>query len=382
MEIQGGNLFYGHTNIIREYTAYSSILPLPIGIQHGWLPLASKDDADVDSILPELWVWSDRIKKEYDTLGLNKNIRVIGAPIIYIECEQNEGKEKKGTIAFPGHSSHCVDIIGDYEKYAEQLAGLSEEFHPITICLYYLDIAKGYSNVFERKGFKVVSNGDMLAKEFLYNFIDNVGKCKYATTNEISSACLYASYLGLKVFYYGLQFDYFNNSDPHHPNGYVYVYKEALIKELKEKWSFKNIGQYEQQREFAKKELGVEHKKSPEELKDILKLYNKKIGVYFKRLSLKIKEKRLSQFYDECSEFKRAGKNEESLAGFDFLVKELANSISLEQKEKYIGGAYFHIGEIYLKKGDLKRAEQAFKNCLNYNKEHKKAVDYLQVKVK
>ncbi|NJL53237.1 MAG: hypothetical protein HC930_15545 [Hydrococcus sp. SU_1_0] len=268
-EIYAGGGYYGIGKIIKEYAIFPDFLPLPVSIQHGWANITHVHDACSGS--PENWFWTESIAIKYQNEFKGLNIRVVGAPFLYLLTHLNyvEPIEKEGSIVFPAHSSKLIKVECDFDKYADMLEELSDEYKPITICMYYLDIERGLDIPFRRKGFEIIKNGDSLYDvNFLKQFINNTHGKKYAFSNQTTSALLFASVMGLVSFFYGPKVT-LDSSDP---DDNSLDYSED-IRNWEQQWlrSFRfpdyNI---QNQREFTCNELGGSFLLSPKEMNKIL----------------------------------------------------------------------------------------------------------------
>lgn len=92
-------------------------------------------------------------------------------------------------------------------------------------------------------------------------------------------------------------------------------------------------------------------------LNELLALNPKKIDIFYTTGSI----------YKENKEFDNAIKFYKKV--FDF---------NTQFKDKFWSGAYFHLGEIYLKSGKTLQAIDNFKSCLKYNPDHNMALTYIK----
>jgi len=242
MEINklGLNEFYGHSAIIKQYCGYPEDLPLPLVIQHGCDAYYNLFEINAEYLF-DYWVWDEAVQE----MNIKKHhlppqtIHVLGSPFIYLADEVKLSLpvcERKGTIAFPQHSTPCGPAIEGFQDYARQLQALPEKFHPITVCLHPYDISQGLHIPFQENGFTVICclpdvltyyenivNNPALFWQiytqsyspfYLTNFIKYCASKKYATANFSSSPTYYSIYLGLKFFWYGNKTQY--TTGPYH----------------------------------------------------------------------------------------------------------------------------------------------------------------------
>lgn len=193
-----GSEFYGIKEILLGYAKLPKFLPLPIAVQHGWQRFAHAFEASAKP--PEIWVWSPRLAKELEAFYPASRIRIAGAFFYYLLGKlkgELPVKAMQGSICIPPHSSHMAKTDYSLQRYIESLAQLGNEMKPITVMLYYLDMDEHTVGLYEKAGFRVVSNGTLYDAHFLRNFIMNVYDKKYCIFSDLGSGVLYASELGL-----------------------------------------------------------------------------------------------------------------------------------------------------------------------------------------
>lgn len=269
-EFYAGASYYGIGKIIKEYANFPDLLPCPVSIQHGWAETTHIHDARYDAA--ENWFWTKDLATKYQNEYEGLNVRVVGSPFLYLLANLNyvESSKKRGSIVFPAHSSKLVMVKCDFDKYADMLEELSDEYKPITICMYYLDIERGLDTPFRKKGFDIVKNGNSLYDpDFIKQFIKNAYGKKYAFSNQTTSALLYTSIMGLNSFFYGPQFTVEAALDSYHQTlEYIedtkpWYYQPSLH------FQFPNCN-IQRQKEFVFKELGQSFLLSPREMNEVL----------------------------------------------------------------------------------------------------------------
>lgn len=258
---------YGMRDIFLEYFDLPSSITTSFHLDHG-VPLMDADK------IPEEYAYKNNslvlltnesqfpIYKKYT----DKPLHLVGA--LFPKYRAMRGIElaehRRGTIAFPTHSIFGVDFETGWQQYGEKLLSLPAEFQPITICLYWLDIAKGRHRIFEEMGFDVVSCGYFMNNNFAQRFYDITREFKYATSNEYGSYLPYCVEMGLPFFMYG------NRMKATNQDGHVY-YPEGNF-ELTKEYGFElhdyvhHLFQYKenvlpgitsQQRRFTEEVLGL-----------------------------------------------------------------------------------------------------------------------------
>lgn len=226
-----GGGFYGIKEILLSYAHLPKFLPFPVAIHHGW----HRDVHNFEAIAkpPEIWVWSERIAKEMIRFYPKEKIRVVGSFFCYLmESVKNElpEKEKIGSICIPPHSTHFTKTEYPIDRFAQELDQLGDDFKPITVMMYYLDMDDHTVSVYANLGFNVVCNGNLFDENFLKNFIHNVYDKKYCIFSDFGSGAMYAGYLGLSLHHLELPSQFKNLGNPH----VTEEYNEASLKFDKE----------------------------------------------------------------------------------------------------------------------------------------------------
>jgi len=145
----------------------------------------------------------------------NKPVHAVGALFPRYRWMNNiePHSDRAGTIAFPIHSIFGVDIENGWEEYAHSLLALPKEFHPIKVCVYWLDVARNRHKVFENLGIEVFTAGYFMSPKFIERFYDILSNAKYATSNEFGSYLPYSIEMGIPFFMYGKRAQ-LNNINP------------------------------------------------------------------------------------------------------------------------------------------------------------------------
>ncbi len=270
-EIFGEAAFYGAGRIMRRYSGYPQSLPLPVSIQHGWTIATAPGHAVKQA--PENWYWSVATERRYASAYPDIATRTSGAPFLYllrgIGYIPLAKAEQKGSIAFPSHSTRRIDMVCDFDQYAAALARLPTAYHPITVCLYYIDHNHGLAEPFLRHGMAVVTNGQSrLNDEFLWNFVRNVHGKRYIFSNQMSSALLFGVAMDLTAHFWGPEFQVFNSNKYWEQRDYNQHHRtwEAQYREV---FRFPDPD-LTHQKQVVDEELGRAHMLSPDQMRNLL----------------------------------------------------------------------------------------------------------------
>lgn len=262
--------FYGIRKILLTYANLPTFLPLPVAVQHGWQRVAHSYEASANP--PEIWVWSQRIASELAEYYPVSKIRVVGSVFYYlVEIIKNTlpQVEKKGSICIPPHSSHFSTAQYSVEEFARTLNNLEDEYKPITVMLYYLDMNTKTVDEYKKFGFKVVSNGSLFDEDFLNKFIFNVYDKQHCIFSDLGSGVLFAKDFGLNLIHLDIKSNIVNQGNIHITDEMISnsnIFDEFFLRSLDDK--------------TLSLELGKESMLSPRELRRAI-LYN-----YFTRAFL------------------------------------------------------------------------------------------------
>ena len=119
----------------------------------------------------------------------------------YKRIEKSENS--RGTLAFPSHSTELIDVVLDWDDYADALLALPDEFQPVGVCMYWKDMVKGAYRHFIDKGINVYCAGHYSDLDFVDNFYSIIRNFKYTTGNMVGSHAYYAVEMGIPYFLYG-----------------------------------------------------------------------------------------------------------------------------------------------------------------------------------
>lgn len=255
-----GSEFYGIKEILLAYAKLPKFLPLPIAVQHGWQRFAHAFEAS--AMPPEIWVWSSRLAKELEEFYPASQIRIVGAFFYYLQgFMKNElpAKAMQGSICIPPHSSHLAKTEYSLQSYIEQLSQVESEMKPITVMLYYLDMDIHTVGLYEKAGFKVVSNGTLYDAQFLRNFITNVYDKKYCIYSDLGSGVLFASELGLIPVRIDVESTVLNQGNAHITNKML-----TAVGKFDDEFAAKMNGR------VVKEEMGRQFVLSPKEMRSLI----------------------------------------------------------------------------------------------------------------
>jgi hypothetical protein len=257
--------FYGMDNILRRYLHLPQNFPLDVHLDHGIAMNLQKVDVLLSNSKSKINFVDNHYRKEL-AQG-KKNVYVLG-PLFFHYRRLNKIKirpDATGTIVYPTHSTHHISAEFDYEEYCKQLKQLPAFYHPITICMYWVDILRGKHQPFLDYGFKVITNGHMFDKDYAKNFYKNLIAHKYSTGNEPGSFTFYSVEVGIPFFLYGPKSNLVSlGTDPSLPDSYKFSTLD-FAKRVSEAFTFtdsalsKPIKISEEQREIVEFYIDRKH---------------------------------------------------------------------------------------------------------------------------
>jgi hypothetical protein len=274
---QAENRFYGHVHLLAKYCGLEGSPWINGYLQHGWNAtdgfgnyLGSKRSA-------HKYVWSKRCENIIKQNG-KKNVFAIGAPWLYLSdvYPQATSQNRSGVVAYPAHSSTWSKLGDTSLEYAIYL---KDKYGEVTVVLHRYDFANTQvKNTYASLGHQVKTHGNGTPWEnefdpmFLNNQRDLLSSFSLVVSNSMSTPVLYATYLGLKAEIGGpVDYSITNADDMASQTGDGSVDWNLMINQNPDLWE---------------EELGLDCKKSPKELREILGWEpkpNKSVSFFFTR---------------------------------------------------------------------------------------------------
>ena len=189
--------WYGQLDILCRYLKIKTQIPFA-SIQHGYISKKELNQSEARNLkfVPFL-VWNDKIKS---SLNLKKdfNVRIIGAPFIYIDKILKKYDFKaKGSLVMLIHSENTLEqkLVSKtiLKKIRNNYPG------PHTISLFYDDYNKTKIKYYKENGFKVVTFGPRSNKNHLINLFKSIKLNEYFITDYVGSSFFYALFLKKKT---------------------------------------------------------------------------------------------------------------------------------------------------------------------------------------
>ncbi len=258
------NRYYGHDIVLARYCGLRGPMPIRGELQHGWNPtygIVAEEGRPKKTPLRR-FLWSRRNVEWCLRAGI-ANVEAIGAPFLY--HRHADRPPRSGTLLVcPFHGWEGGKVHGSFEEYTAALEQLRTRFQEITVCLYWLEYEDpAVRAIYERAGYRVITNGHRDGNpEFVASLSRNLTDHEYVTTNRMATIAFCALYLGRKFFLYGPTMMAAEEGR---------VHGENLARE-QEEFGMLRFEEFDDRthREIGERELGLEFRKSPRELKRIL----------------------------------------------------------------------------------------------------------------
>ncbi len=205
-EIIGQNAIYGVDTVIKSYAGIPANDALRIALPHSLELTRHRRDTPYYRILARLPVIAyyavDGVA-HYRELGIRNLLWPMAAPFVYASrmVDGDRPDERRGTIFFPTHSTPTHRPEQDLTELGDRLLALPDRFHPVTVCMYYVDYWRGAHRPFAERGFRIVSAGHGLDPQFLFRLRHLLVAHEYAASNELSSSCYFAIHAGCRYLH-------------------------------------------------------------------------------------------------------------------------------------------------------------------------------------
>jgi len=206
-EIHRHNDFYGQASVLKRYAELPEERSLRFVVEHG----IHVDDlvwqVDVDAPLGTIAAcspWRAEILREKS----GKRTETIGFGYLYAQglVERLYGPgpatdERRGTLAFPCHSTQVIRARFDHADYAQRLVSLPAEMQPAVVCAYWKDFRDGAMEPYVAAGLRIVSCGHMFDRDFLLRLHDLSRRFRFAVSNALGSHLFLSAASGCRFAY-------------------------------------------------------------------------------------------------------------------------------------------------------------------------------------
>lgn len=196
-----GSDFYGIHNTLLYYAGLPKMGAFPFAVQHGWQPGATRFEADAEPA--EVWVWSNRMRRELSAFYPPTKIRVTGSPYLYLDKIERPAPVRESLYVLP-HSTHLDRIGFSHEDLRSLLARIGDADGSCDVLVYYLDVNKRLCDTLSKTRSRIVVNGGLWSTDFLQTVRRNLYLYKRAYFSDFGSAVLFARHEGMQTTYVDL----------------------------------------------------------------------------------------------------------------------------------------------------------------------------------
>jgi len=203
-EICRANAFYGIDTVLKQYAGLPLSYALKVVVPHG--PDLTKGnvwEGEAKAPVPVVWCYPPYRERAYVS-RTNKKVILSASPFVYVVemLKKQSRPPRRGTIFFPAHSTHWHTSHMDFDRLAEELIRLEDEYKPITVCMYWRDFNLGRHIPFQERGLPIVSAGHIYDSDFLYRFYHLCSMHRYAAGNDLGSNIFYSVKAGCSYFHF------------------------------------------------------------------------------------------------------------------------------------------------------------------------------------
>ena len=202
----------------------------------------------------------------------------VGAPILYVP-KMRVSRIKKSLLVMPSHTLFNTNPNMPFDEYAQSISSYYSEFETIVACIHINDVRKGYwPAAFEKVNIPWVAGADSHDGNALVRVACLFSLFEFMTANALGSHIPYATYFGCKPSvagpiaehktsdFHGVPW-YDRNRKALH---YGRISKEKYLKGPRNPDFFVEPTQAKIHLRFAEQALGVDCRKSPEEVANLL----------------------------------------------------------------------------------------------------------------
>ena len=269
------NLYYGISSVLKNYSGYDGAINAYI--EHGVFfgSFLGPDERHIFS--KKILCMGNRRERQLKNL-VGKEPIAIGPYIHYADyfsskAETLSHKQKLGRtlLLFPSHSTKEILVDYNVDIFLEKCASKFSEYDSIMVCLYWSDL-KRFSHLYEKKGLKVVSAGNLNDPNFLPRLKTIIGISDYVVTDTVGTHVGYCFHLNKEVWILPGEIILRELREPY-KSFQAIDYHEKVLAELSEIKSVFETPQAhfsKDQKSLVEEFWGIDKIKNPKELKRIL----------------------------------------------------------------------------------------------------------------
>jgi hypothetical protein len=205
-EIFKQNDFYGQAAVLKRYAGLPQAYRLKGVLEHGVVLGELMSPEERDARLSTIFSCSTR-RAALQERQTRKRTMPIGFGYLYAvrlaeaRLAAIPESERKGTLAFPCHSTRAIQAAFDHADYARRLAALPAGLQPVVVCMYWKNHLDGDWRRYAEQGLPIVSAGHIYDDQFLLRFHDLARRFRYACTNKIGTHLFQTIASGCRFFF-------------------------------------------------------------------------------------------------------------------------------------------------------------------------------------
>lgn len=250
---------YGQGFIFRKFGFYPQFLPLRVVIHHGPSQWDFVEQHIFNYKNYNIGFYSDRFVNE---LKDNKSFRKVFKIMSPFAFYRNSKKIKpsnfaRGSLFFYAHSTYWTDNDTSFDELLTKFKEMPEEFQPIDICMYFVDIQKGLHEKFIEFGYNVYCAGNWYNRYFIKNFYEILTKYKYTFSNLIGSYTFYSVECGIPFSLIDLPITTSRNTDENIIKSGKSVFDHQQFKRCIKIFSGTHLKISKEQQKLVNDELGI-----------------------------------------------------------------------------------------------------------------------------
>lgn len=275
-EIHPFNAFYGHDWILKRYAGQPERSVLKGAIEHGVTLDDMLPDLDRRLKLPTYLAFGSRRARLVERELPGVEAVPIGPLIRYAEAlhPARPGDDGRRLLVFPAHSIQTGVVEFDVDAFLSAVREYGAEFDEVVVCLYWKDVLLGRAEAYRKRGLRCVTAGHMYDRQFLFRFLDLLRAATAVATNEVGTHVPYAVLTGKPVWIVRQPLDYrFARGTAHDQRAAADLLRTRqpeLLSTLADLFGRTVREVSAEQRRFVEDLVGVEHLRSPEELRAVL----------------------------------------------------------------------------------------------------------------
>lgn len=205
-ELVPANAWYGMAALIKAYARWDPARPLRIVFPHG-IEFEGPMSFRRRETFPVVVHVARGLEQAYRDMGLRRVWRM-PAPFLHVPALGLGAApgEAQGTVVFPPHSYRghagegiAVDVgYRSLERVVADLVALPAHLHPVTVCMYYVDVAEGRAQPYLDAGLRVVCAGHRDDPRFLVRLHRICASHRFAAGTCMGSHVFYSIVAGCR----------------------------------------------------------------------------------------------------------------------------------------------------------------------------------------